>query len=130
MKKNYAQRIIDKYLAEHEVQYIAGVECSIGWYESCATQAEAVKLLRELVEADGHHVFIRYNPICFGRKYGEHDKLLGNIVWFNTITGRTETKRIKVSGARVSDIKELMELWDYSRHGKFLEWEKLHGEEY
>lgn len=75
-------------------------------------------------------MFIRYNPIYFERSYGEHDKFLSNIIWFNIITGRTETKRIKVSGVRISDIKELMEFWDYSRHGKFLEWQKLHREEY
>ena len=130
MRKDYAQLIINKYLAQHEVQYIAVVEHSIGWYESCATEAEAVKLLRELVEADGHHIFIRYNKINVGKTYGEHNKLLGNIVWFNTVTGRTESKRIKVEGAKVSDITELAELYSYACSARFLEWEALHGKEY
>ena len=34
MKKDYLQLILNKYLNEHDVEYIAGVECSIGWYES------------------------------------------------------------------------------------------------
>lgn len=130
MRKNYTQLIINKYLAEHEVRYIAGIECSIGWYESCATQAEAVKLLRELVEADGHHVFMRYDPVSFGRSYGERNKLLGKVVWCNTLTGKTETKRIKVEGATVADIKELQELREWSYNARFLEWEALHGKEY
>ena len=130
MRKDYAQLIINKYLAQHEVQYIAVVEHSIGWYESCTTEAEAVKLLRELVEADGHHVFIRYNKINVGKTYGEHNKLLGNIVWFNTVTGRTESKRIKVEGAKVSDITELTELYTYARNARFLEGEELYGKEY
>lgn len=130
MKKNYDQLIINKYLAEHNVKYVAVVEHSIGWYESCDTEAEAVKLLRDLVEADGHHVFIRYNQVSIGKNYGEHNKLLGNIVWINTITGKTESKRIKVEGAKVSDITALTELYAYSRKARFLEWEALHGGEY
>ena len=129
MKKSYRTLIIDKYLATHKVQYIAGVECSIGWYESCDTEAEAVQLLRKLVEADGHHVFMRYNPVSCGY-YHEGKKLIGSIIWCNTLTGKTETKRITVRGARLTDIKELDEYYTYLYSMRFQEWEALHGKEY
>lgn len=129
MKKDYLKLILNKYLNEHDVEYIAGVECSIGWYESCKTEAEAIQLLRELVEADGHHVFMRYDSIKPGY-YDERNKLISRLTWCNTLTGKTETKRITVKNVRVSEIKEYQEFLAYAYRGKFFEWEALHGGEY
>ena len=129
MKKDYPQLILNKYLNEHNVEYIAGVECSIGWYESCKSEAEAVQLLRELVEADGHHVFMRYDSIKPGY-YGEKNKLIGRLTWCNTLTGKTETKRITVKNVRVSEMKEWQEFVSYVYRGQSSEWEALHGGEY
>jgi hypothetical protein len=105
------QEMIDNYLSTHECTYTAVVEYSIGWYESCKTAEEAVQLLRELVEADGHHVFMKQTPFIGGYTHSDRNKISSRLYWCDTLTGKTLTKQIKVN-VLLKEIPEVVKYWE------------------
>lgn len=105
------QKMIDNYLATHECVYTAVVEYSIGWYESCKTAEEAVKLLRELVEADGHHILMKQTPFMGGYTHSDRNKISSRLYQCDTSTGKTLTKQIKVN-VQIDEIPEIIKYWE------------------
>lgn len=107
----YRQEMIDNYLSTHECTYTVVVEYSIGWYESCKTAEETVQLLRELVEADGHHVFMKQTPFIGGYTHSDRNKISSRLYWCDTLTGKTLTKQIKVN-VLLKEIPEVVKYWE------------------
>ena len=121
----YRQGMIDRYLIANECIYTAVVEHSIGWYESCKTAEEAVQLLRELIEADGHHIFMRQTPFRGGYTHYDRDKISSHLYWCDTLTGKTLSKQIKVN-IQIGDIPEVIKYWDEQE----AQWKKEMKERY
>ena len=100
--------IIQKYIKNHQdLPCLAIVEHSINWVEKCQSIPEAVKLLRELVEAGGRYIFMRVNGWDRVHKVKlpiEEQEILTTITWFDTQTGKTYNKTIKLDNMRVKDI--------------------------
>lgn len=100
--------IIKKYIENHQdLPCLAIVEHSINWVEKCQSIPEAVKLLRELVEAGGRYTFMRVNGWDRVRKVKlpvEEQEIFTTITWCDTQTGKTYNKTIKLDNIRVKDI--------------------------
>lgn len=100
--------IIQKYVKNHQdLPCLAIVEHSINWVEKCQSIPEAVKLLRELVEAGGRYIFMRVNGWDRVHKVKlpiEEQEIFTTITWLDTQTGKTYNKTIKLDNMRVKDI--------------------------
>lgn len=100
--------IIQEYIKNHQdLPCIAIVEHSINWVEKCQSIPEAVKLLRELVEADKRYIFMHVNGWDRVRKVKlptEEQEIFTTITWCDTQTGKTYNKTIKLDNIRVKDI--------------------------
>ena len=97
-----ARKLIREYLNTNNCLFTAIIEHSIGWTEAFTTEAEAVTTLRELVEADGHHIFMKQTQFDHG-DYGEKETIFCKLQWVNTLTGKTLSKRIRVN-VKMSEI--------------------------
>lgn len=88
------------------------------WQEVTETFEEAVALLRDLVEADHHHVFQTVTSwrAC---STGRNASISCQAKWVDTLNGKTFTRTIRVNGLTNKDIddrwdreKALYENWD------------------
>lgn len=99
---------IQNYIKAHQdLPCLAIVEHSINWVEECSSIPEAVKLLRELVEADKRYAFVRINGWDRVRKVKipiEEQEIFTTITWYDTLTGKTYNKTIKLLNKKVKDI--------------------------
>jgi len=78
------------------VTFIAVVDHKSEWTEEVATFDEAVQLLRDLVESDGHHIFMKVDR--WRRNSGSMASIHSTVVWCDTETGKTCSKTIRVKG--------------------------------
>lgn len=87
-----------------DVTFAAVIDYDSAWFETANTVAEAVEILRDLIESDGHHVFMgvdktwRFNS-C---RDGAAPHLI--VKWCDTITGKAQTKTINARGVTYYDI--------------------------
>ena len=102
--------MIQNYLNSHNCVYTAVIEHSINWTENFSTEADAVNALRELVEADGKHMFIKQMPFKQGYTRYDRDNITSVLKWCDTTTGKVISKRIKVN-VKLSDIPEVVTYW-------------------
>ena len=84
-------------LINPDLSFVAVVDHESKWTEEVKTFQEAIQLLRDLVESDGHHIFVKVDRWRHDHNYGNgvpHSK----VVWCDTNTGKLHTKTIRVNG--------------------------------
>lgn len=79
-----------------DITFIAVVDHKSDWTEETKTFDEAIQILRDLVESDGHHIFMgvdrwRHNQAC-------RASIHSTVKWCDTETGKTYSKTIRVNG--------------------------------
>jgi len=79
-----------------DITFVAVVDHKSEWTEEVATFDEAVQLLRDLIESDGHHIFMKVDR--WRRNSGSMASIHSNVVWCDTETGKTCSKTIRVKG--------------------------------
>lgn len=84
------------------ITFIAVVDYKSEWTEEVATFDEAVQLLRDLIESDGHHVFMKVDR--WRRNAGSMTSIHSTVTWCDTTTGKTCSKTIKVKGINYQQI--------------------------
>ena len=84
------------------ITFVAVVDHKSDWTEEVATFDEAVQLLRDLIESDGHHIFMKVDR--WRRNSGSMASIHSTVVWCDTETGKTCSKTIRVKGI---DYKEI-----------------------
>jgi len=106
MRTRYTANRIKEYMSTHQATaYIAVIDHKEKIEVSCESEAEAIALLRKLVEQDGKHVFIKqidWNVEDVDRKSG---LIFSVLQWINVTTGKTYHKTIKLVGYTWHDIK-------------------------
>lgn len=83
-------------LVNPDVTFIAVVDRASGWTEETKTYGEAIQILRDLVESDGHHIFIRADR--WRTSPGSFKSIHSIITWFDTKTNKTYNKTIRAHG--------------------------------
>ena len=78
------------------VTFIAVVDRDSGWTEEVSSYEDAIQLLRDLVESDGHHIFIRAD--AWRMSPGSFKSVHSIITWFDTQTNKTYSKTIRANG--------------------------------
>lgn len=85
-----------------DITFIAVVDYKSEWFEEVATFDEAVQLLRDLIESDGHHVFMKVDR--WRRNSGSMTSIHSTVTWCDTATGKTCSKTIRVKGINYQKI--------------------------
>lgn len=83
-------------LVNPDVTFIAVVDRASGWTEEAKTYDDAIQILRDLVESDGHHIFLRADG--WRTSPGSFKSIHSIITWFDTQTNKTYSKTIRANG--------------------------------
>lgn len=90
-------------MINNNITFVAVVDHDSEWTESVNTLDEAVEVLRDLIESDGHHIFMGLGKWGFHCRYGHgHPRIMAK--WCDTNTGKTCSKTIRVNGINYHDI--------------------------
>lgn len=84
-------------MINENITFVAIVDHDNDWSEITNTFEKAVEILRDLIESDGHHVYMGMGKWGFNCRYGHgHPRII--LKWCDTNTGKTQTKSIRVDG--------------------------------
>lgn len=98
--------IIDKLFNElmetRKPTFTAVVDFDSEWYEVTNTFDEAVTMLRDLVEADHHHVFTKVTN-WREQSHGRNASIACHVCWIDTLDGSSYSKTIRINGITYGD---------------------------
>lgn len=82
--------------------YTVVVDAESKWYEVTETFEEAVTLLRDLVEADHHHVFVEVTK-WHQQSHGKNASIACRVCWVDTRDNSKYCKNIRINGIVYGD---------------------------
>lgn len=82
--------------------FTAVVDFESKWFEITETFEDAVTLLRDLVEADHHHVFIGVTT-WHQQSHGKNASIACRVQWVDTLDNSHYNKTIRVNGITYGD---------------------------
>ena len=79
-----------------DITFTAVIDHKIEWTETVDTFDKAVEILRDLIESDGHHIYMGMGKWGFNCHYGHgHPRIM--LKWCDTETGKAQTKTIRAN---------------------------------
>ena len=96
------RKLFDELMEERKPTFTAVVDYNSEWFEVTNTFDEAVTLLRDLVEADHHHVFVNVTE-WREQSCGKKASIACHVCWIDTLDGSRYSKTIRVNGIVYGD---------------------------
>lgn len=79
------------------VSFVAVIDHANEWEEKTNDFDKAIEILRDLIESDGHHIYMGMGKWGFNCHYGHgHPRIM--LKWCDTNTGKMQTKTVRVDG--------------------------------
>ena len=95
-------KMLNEIMESRKPTFTAVVDAGSEWYEITETFEEAVTMLRDLVEADHHHVFVKVTK-WMQQSHGPNASIACHVCWVDTMTGATYSKTIRINGITYKD---------------------------
>lgn len=83
-------------MINNAVTFTAVVDHASDWTEQANTLDDAIDILRDLIESDGHHIFMGIGKWGFNSRGGHANPRI-IVKWCDTDTGKTQTKTIRAN---------------------------------
>lgn len=105
------RKIFNELMEKNHPTFTVVIDHTINWYETTKTFEEALRMIRELVEADHHHIFINVTE-WRAQSYGKNATIACHVQWIDSLDGSRYSKTIRVNGIVHGDC-------DYSQYKKY-----------